>query len=328
MTFFKFSNLSLVVLFVSSLFYVGCGNKESQLEKEIGAIPVEMQVERFDEIFYASKAEELPAVKQKFPYMFPAQLTDEFWIEKKSDTIFQELNEEVEKQYKDLGALPKDLESFFKHIKYYFPEEGTKKKVITAISEVDVSVKAIYADSLALIALDTYLGKDHRFYMNFPEYLRGTFDKSQILPDLVESFVMQKMRPNTDRTFVANMVQQGKMLYAKELLLPRVDKENLIGYTKEQLAWCGENEEYMWRYFVENQLLFETDSKLSTRFIEPAPFSKFYLDIDTDSPGKVGAWLGWQIVRSYMKNNNVTLQQLFNTQGKEIFEQSKYKPRK
>ncbi len=328
MTFFKFSKLSLVVLIVSCLFYVGCGNKESQLEKEIAAIPIEMKIARFDEIFYNAKVEELGSVKKEFPYLFPAQLSDEFWIEKKNDTLFRELNDEVQKQYKDLGDLPNQLESFFKHVKYYFPEEGTKKKVITVISEVDVSAKAIYADSLALIALDTYLGNGHRFYLNFPEYLRGTFDNTQILPDLAESFVMQKMAPNTDRTFVTSIVQQGKMLYAKELLLPALSKENLIGYSKEQLDWCSTNEEYMWRYFVENKMLFDTDSSLNTRFVEPAPFSKFYLDIDADSPGRVGAWLGWQIVRSYMKNNNVTLQQLFNTQGKEIFEQSKYKPRK
>lgn len=307
---------------------MGCGNKESQLEKEIAAIPIEMKVVRFDEIFYNAKVEDLGNVKKEFPYLFPVQLSDEYWIGKKSDTLFKELNDEVQKQYKDLGQLPNQLESFLKHVKYYFPEEGSKKKVITAVSEVDVSAKAIYADSLVLIALDTYLGNGHRFYLNFPEYLRGTFDNTQILPDLAESFVMQKLSKNTDRTFVGAIIQQGKMLYAKELLLPGLNKEYLIGYTKEQWDWCGVNEEYMWRYFVENKMFFDTDSTLSTRFVEPAPFSKFYLDIDADSPGRVGAWLGWQIVRSYMKNNNVTLQQLFNTEGKEIFEQSKYKPRK
>ncbi|MNL23930.1 hypothetical protein D3C87_1453440 [compost metagenome] len=60
----------------------------------------------------------------------------------------------------------------------------------------------------------------------------------------------------------------------------------------------------------------------------PAPFSKFYLEIDNDSPGRVGAWIGWQMVRSYMKNNNVTLPELLKTDNKEIFEKSKYKPKK
>jgi uncharacterized protein YjaZ len=43
----------------------------------------------------------------------------------------------------------------------------------------------------------------------------------------------------------------------------------------------------------------------------------------------VGQWLGWQIVRSYMENNDdVTLEQLLAMNTKTIFENSKYKPKK
>ncbi|MNT45968.1 hypothetical protein D3C72_1825850 [compost metagenome] len=102
-----------------------------------------------------------------------------------------------------------------------------------------------------------------------------------------------------------------------------------MGYTPEQIKWCGENEAYMWRYFIENEMLYNEDPKLRARFIAPAPFSKFFLEIDNDSPGRVGAWIGWQMVRSYMKNNSdVSLAELFKLEPKEIFEKSKYKPKK
>ena len=68
-------------------------------------------------------------------------------------------------------------------------------------------------------------------------------------------------------------------------------------------------------------MLYSTDQKLAPRFINPAPFSKFYLEIDNDSPGQVGAWIGWQIVRSYMKNNDVSIEELLKTNAKEIFGQ-------
>ena len=84
----------------------------------------------------------------------------------------------------------------------------------------------------------------------------------------------------------------------------------------------------MWRYFLEKEMLYSDDPKLTTRFMTPGPFSKFYLEIDNDTPGRVGAWIGWQIVRSYMKNNNVTLPELLKIDNKEIFEKSKYKPKK
>lgn len=325
---FKISKISLPLLVVSSFFVWSCGDSTTKLDKEVEQIPMDVVVERFDQEFYTGKEADFQALKAKFPYMFPVGVTDEAWLEKKQDTIFKELYQEVTKQYSDLKTLPADLKHLFQYIKYYYPNESEHKKVITVISEVDVSAKAIYADTLALISLDTYLGKDHHFYKGFPEYTLTTFEPSQILPDMAESFVIQKLPNTADRTFLSALIQKGKLVYAKELLLPFVPKETLMTYTKEQLQWCETNEAQIWRYFVDNQLFFETDGQLTARFIEPAPFSKFYLDIDSDSPGRVGVWIGWQIVRSFMENNNVTLQELFAMNAKDIFEKSKYKPKK
>ena len=75
--------------------------------------------------------------------------------------------------------------------------------------------------------------------------------------------------------------------------------------------------------------MFSTDSKLPGRFINPAPFSKFYLEeIDNESPGKIGQYIGWQIVRAYMENNNVSLNELLITTTEDIFNNSRFKPRK
>ncbi|MEC4112672.1 gliding motility lipoprotein GldB [Myroides pelagicus] len=328
MTLFKFKKLSSVLLFSTFLFLSSCADKESELELEIAQVPMEIEVERFDEIFFKATAEELPKVKANFPYLFPIEMSDQFWLEKKRDTLFVEVNEEVEKRYKDLGSLPVDIEMFAKHAKYYFKGESDRKKLITLVTEVDVTAKAVYADTLILVSLDTYLGKDHKFYQGFAQYLRPAFERSQLLPDLAENFIMQKMLPPRDRRFLGSLIHEGKILYAKEVLLPKVAEEDIIGYSKEQLKWAKANETEVWRYFMEEELLYSTDLKLNKRFIDTAPFSKFYLEIDNEAPGRIGAWIGWQIVRSYMKNNNVTLQELLTKSNDEVFQQSKYKPKK
>jgi hypothetical protein len=41
----------------------------------------------------------------------------------------------------------------------------------------------------------------------------------------------------------------------------------------------------MWRYFIEKELLYSVDQKLIPRFINMAPFSKFYLEIDNEGQG-------------------------------------------
>ena len=327
---FKFTKISRVCALVVLIFLVSCDSKQSELEKQISQIPIQSEIIRFDKIFLATPEDSLFSVKQDFPYLFNPSIADSFWLEKKKDTLFIELNQEVDKKFSSqtLEELNKDLIAFFQHVKYYFPEQSSSKKVLTLITEVDVQTKAIYADSLVFLSLDTYLGQDHKFYKGFSHYLRTDFNEDQILADLSKNFVQQNISAPRDRVYVSQMIFYGKLLYAQKTLLPKIQDHTLMGYSQEQLQWCKENQEPMWRYFMENDYLFSTDTKLVQRFIEPAPFSKFYLEIDEQAPGKIGAWLGWQIVDSYMRNNNVTLQELLDTNAEEIFQKSKYKPKK
>ncbi|UVD81241.1 gliding motility lipoprotein GldB [Myroides albus] len=328
MTFFKFSKLSAVLFCSLFLFLVSCSDENSKLDQEVAKIPMNIEVYRFDEIFYKASMEEVPAVKEQFPYLFPHEVSEQYWLNKKKDTLFAELNQEVEKKFKDLGSIPQEIEAFSKRAKYYFPAESDKKKFITVVSEVDITLKAVYADTLVFVSLDTYLGEDHKFYQGFAQYLRPEFNLNRMLPDLAENFIIQKMEQPTDRRFIGNLIHHGKILYGKEVLLPKVSKEDIIGYSADQLRWVELNEGEVWRYFMDEQLLYSTDLKLNKRFIDTAPFSKFYLEIDNEAPGRIGTWIGWQIVRSYMKNNNVTLQELLAKSTDEIFQQSKYKPKK
>lgn len=315
----------LLSLFTLLVLLSSC-DKKNKIEKEIEEIPVTIKVERFDKIFYESPVENLQNVKNKYPYFFPAQTPDSVWVNKIKNPLYRELYSEVQKKYSNFEKVNSDLEALFQHIKYYFPNTKTPK-VVTLISEMDYQNKAIYTDSLVLISLDLYLGKNHKFY-EFPEYLKQNFEQNQIMPDIVSSFSITKIPFGNNRNLLSQMVYAGKQLYLKDVLLPETSDAEKIGYTQEQITWCQENESYMWRYFMQEQLLYSTDSKLSTRFINTAPFSKFYLEIDNESPGRVGTWVGWQIVRSFMNNNDVNLQQLLQMDPIEIFQNSKYKPKK
>ncbi|TAF72027.1 MAG: gliding motility lipoprotein GldB [Flavobacterium sp.] len=310
---------------VFCFFLLSC-EKKNKIEKAVEEIPVEIKVDRFDKAFFETKPENLSQLKQKYPYFFPAGTDDAIWIEKMQHPQWRELYGEVQKKHADFSTINQDIETLFKHIKFYFPKTKTPK-VVTLISEMDYNTKTIYADSLVIVSLELYLGKNHKFYQ-FPEYIKQNFEPTQIVPDIASSFLQTKMVPDTDKTFLSQMIYLGKELYLKELLLPEYTDAARIGYTPEQINWCAENEGYIWRYFIDKEMLYSVDAKLIPRFLSPAPFSKFYLEIDNDSPGQVGAWIGWQIVRAYMKNNDVTINELMNKKAKEIFEQSKYKPKK
>ncbi|MFD0864008.1 gliding motility lipoprotein GldB [Sungkyunkwania multivorans] len=316
-----------IAFLLLAVFFLSACKKENKVETEIAKIPVEIDVDRFEQEFYKSPIGQLQSIKRKYPYLFPVQYKDSFWLQRKKDTLQLELVAQVDETFGGLGQEKENIRALFQHIKYYFPSFDPPH-VITLTSDVDYENKVIYADSLLLISLDTYLGESNYLYEGLSQYKRANMRKSMLLSDIANAITGRKVRQPQNRIFLYQMIYHGKILYLKDKLLPLLPDKDKIGYSQEQLQWAAENEQFIWRYFVENDMLYETDPKLLQRFIYDAPFSKFYLEIDSESPGRLGQWLGWQIVRSFMNNNDVSLQQLLETPEEEIFNRAKYKPKK
>ena len=301
-------------------------NKKSKVEKAVEEIPVELKVVRFDKAFFEAKQADLQNLKGEYPFFFPQDVDDKVWIDKMQNKDWQDLYAEVAKKYPNFNAQTDEIENLFKHFKYYFPQT-IMPEIFTVIGNMDYNNKAIYANDKLIIALELYLGKNVKFYID-PEYIKENFEERQMMPDIVSSYASKKIPAPNDKTLLAQMIYYGKELYLKDLMLPDYTDAEKIGYTSEHITWCQENESYMWRYFIDKEYLYSSDSKLPNRFINLAPFSKFYLEIDNESPGRVGQWIGWQIVRSFMENNEVSLQDMLKMNAKELFEKSKYKPKK
>lgn len=259
--------------------------------------------------------------------MFPSDVVDSVWVARINNEDEQYLFEATQTLFGDFEDEKQQLESLFKHIKYYNPAFKSPK-VITHISDLDYGYSVIYADSLLFISVDMYLGGDNIVYKDFPAYLSDNFKKEVIVVDVTKDIINQTRQKFRSRTFLDRMINEGKFMYLLDSYLPDVSDALKIGYPIEKMAWAKRNEIDIWKYFIENELLYSNDASLNLRFIDIAPFSKFYQEADQDSPGQIGVWIGWQIVRSYMRNNDVTLQQLIATSAEEVFQKSKYKPRK
>lgn len=316
----------LIFLLISSCFFIQC-KKNDAVEIVDVKKSVDLKIERFDKLYAEATVKTLPGLKNQYPFLFPSQFPDSIWYAKINDPIFKELNVEVEKQFPDNSKFKDGLDMMVSRVKHYFPEEKTPR-VITLVNEVLIDKKAFYTNDLILISLDTYLGKNHKFYEPFAEYQKANLEPNQILPDLVTNFAFRKIVPSQDKTLISEMIYFGKLHYLKDVLLPEIPNYQKIGYTETQEKFCIENESQMWSYLVNEKLLYDNNIKNYQRFIEDGPFTKFYLEIDRESPGRVGQWLGWQIVKSYMENNDVTLDQLLKTEPTVLFNKSKYKPKK
>ncbi|WP_066224023.1 gliding motility lipoprotein GldB [Formosa haliotis] len=320
----KYLNFYLLII----LTLVSCKNDE-KVSDEIKNIEMPVSIERFDVAFSKAQASDLEGLKSNYPFMFSKSYPDEFWVEKIQDSLQQELSAAVIESFPDLDAVEGEISDLFQHLKYYYPEFKAPR-VISTTSYVDYRNKVIVTDSIDLIALDTYLGPDHMFYKGVQEFIKEGFKKEFIVVDLADAYAKRSMLPVRNKTFLDEMVAAGKRLYFKDLMIPFKTDAEKIEYSPEQLAWATSNEAYIWQYFIERELLFSTDSKLPARFINPAPFSKFYLaEIDNASPGRIGEYMGWQIVRAYMEHNKeVSFKTMLNKDAEDIFNHSKFKPKK
>jgi len=318
---YKYISILLLLIVVASC------SKKDKLEIDVSDIKVNLDVHRFDQSFYTANSEKLPALKGQYPYLFPAQNHDSIWLQKIQDKDEQELYVETQNVFGDFSDQKKQLEDLFKHIKYYYPNFKSPK-VITLLSNVDYETKAVYADSLVLVSLDIYLGKDSKIYQGYPNYIKQNFTKDHLIVDVAKAITDVQLLFSKDRTFVSRMVQEGKKLYLLDAYLPKVNDAEKIGYTPAQIEWAAFNDEEVWKFFIQKKLLFSTEQELSRRFIDNAPFSKFYQANDNETPGRIGVWFGWQIVRAYMQNTNTSLQDMLKTKNEEIFKKSKYKPEK
>lgn len=270
-------------------------------------------------------------LKTQFPAFF-AQASDSLLNARRKDSLKQSLYLEIKKIYGNESSLEDSLTTIFERAHYYYPQIDAPT-IYSFSGELNYDTPiAFYPDSQEMIVgMDWFLGSENPLYkeLGVPSYLRTamapTYFKAKIAEAIGTKIVPFDIKK---RTFIDKMIYLGKILIIEDALLPETPDTIKIGYTPEQIEWCYNYEAKVYQYFAEEQCFFSDDRKLPERFLNPAPFSKFFTQNDTESPGKIGQWMGWQICRAYLsKHPEITLQEFINnTDGAQIFKESGYKP--
>ena len=312
---------SILILLIIPVLIWSCSNRKTSND---ASQPYELI--RFESIFFDTHIDSLAEVKKRFPYFFPKSYPFSVWVNRRTDSLQLALYEQTKSISN--SDIQDQLTPFIEGLPRVFENARVPKKVITITSDVDYNNKVILNDSMALIAIDNFLGVNHHMYEGIALYLRQQMELKHLSKELAESFSNSRIELPEDRTFLAQLIYSGKIQFLKQSILSDYSEDKILGYTPDQLAWAMTNEKEIWNFFVSKELLYSTDPELIKRFISPAPFSKFYLNIDVDSPGQIGQWLGLQIVKAYQMKERKSIAQLLNTPYRELFEKSKYKPRR
>ncbi|MCB0521264.1 MAG: hypothetical protein H6577_06535 [Lewinellaceae bacterium] len=226
--------------------------------------------------------------------------------------------------------LARDFGQAFKFFKYYFPDQPLSGRVVTYISEFTVG-GFLYGDNSIGVGLDFYLGESYPYQQynpmnpNFSQYLTRTFNKDHIVSKSMDLLVKDILgNPNGNR-LIDHMIYHGKELYLLDKLLPFAPDSVKLEFSQKQVAWCNDNEANIWAYFLSENLIYSTDWNNFRKYVEFSPNSPGMPD---GAPGRTANWLGWQIVKAFMKKNpNTSLQDLIHLDNAQlIMDKSRYKP--
>lgn len=308
---------------------------DCQIPDEISSIPLTVEIQRMEKAFFENPSiEEIKHNLEMFPefskaYFEPMGYEDpeEMVIELAqihADSSMQELYREVLIHFPDMADLEEELSLAFKGIKYYYPD-FTPPKVYTFVSGFGSDL--VVTEDLIIIGLDYYLPADHRFQpVDLPTYIAKRYERDFLVPTVVTALSSRYNQTDLrDNTLLADMIFYGKAYHFTKAILPCTPDEYIIGYETDEIVGSYANEQMIWAHFIENELLFETNPFEIRKYTGEAPFTD---EISPDAPGRIGRWLGWNIVDDYRINNNLSLHEVMEQQNaREIFKLSGYKPR-
>ena len=241
------------------------------------------------------------------------------------DSIYLNAKQRADSVFRNFKPYVSQLEEAFKHYKYYYPEEGVPE-LCTYISGYNQSV--LTTSKAIGIGLDNYLGAGCPYYrlLGIYEYKRRNMEPEKLVYDVMYAWAFHQYEfKGNHENLVSNMIYQGKLVYFVDAMLPEGPDSLKMGYSEKQLGWCRENEPAMWSFLIERKALFSSDRMEIVRFINSAPFTTPF---GQQSPGRTGVWIGWQIVKSYMKKHpGTTLRKLMEDNDyHRILNESGYAP--
>ncbi len=318
---------------IFGLLFFACGQDNCQFQNDLTGGPVDMQLERLEEeLFKAQSSDDVRIFLNENTmlanvFLDAQQYPSDSILAKKifslissegMDTLYQEASS----TFADMTQVADDLEVAFGKLKGLFPETKTPKiqTIVTGMYK-DIFI----TDSLIIIGLDFFIGDEATYKpQEIPYYILNRYNKEHLASIIVKYLSGQVVTAGKKPTLLSEMIDFGKTYYLAKRLMPCTPDSILLGYTPQDMELVKDNEAVIWATLLENEVLYETSHITKRKFLGERP--NIY-EIDQRCPGRVGAWVGWQIVNSFMKRNDVHLKALLSeSDNDKIFMQSGYKP--
>ncbi|HOZ87695.1 MAG TPA: hypothetical protein PL029_08055 [Bacteroidia bacterium] len=334
----------ILLLTVLVLLFCGCGN--NTLDVDISGVQTApLNVLRLEQDLFSLNPSNFNArskeVKIKYGAYFEHYLMNFLNRGGTGDSLYQpnvlayihdkdvkEAKTYIDRIYPDekINEIAAEANDCVKRFHFHFPKRKLPARLVTCMSGWNYAFA--YLDSVLVLSLDMYLGDTAKFYqmLRYPQYQARKMNERYILPDLTRGWMLTEFDNSLPVNNLLNhTIFYGKIFYAVNALLPNENDSMIIGYTKKQMDYCRTYEKNIWSYFAEKNRLYENSLQTVRELTTEGPFTGA---ISKECPPRIAMWIGWQIIKSYMKNNkDATLEQLMaETDAQKILSKSKYRP--
>ena len=177
-----------------------------------------------------------------------------------------------------------------------------------------------------VIGLDYFLPKTNKYKpRDLPSYILDRYSPEHINSISLSSYLSQfNLINESDLTMINEMISFGKLYYVVSKLLPCTEQRIILGYSEKEFELVNKNEAFIYSFFLQNELLFEESNLIKQKYLSERPST---FEISQSVPGRIGRWLGWRIVSSFMDSSTYTLEELLKEDDyKNIFYNSNYNP--
>ena len=320
------------VLFIGLLLFVLSCNDEI-CRDSVTPKSIELEVQRIDsELFQSSSVQEIENVLNRhdsFARLFldadeyPSReiLADRMFQLLQNPSIDTLYNESVE-AFLNIDELILTIQEALGRLQVFFPNAPTPV--------LQTAVTGLYKDLVItneqiIIGMDFFIGRNASYPpQQIPDYILKRYTVEHLPANIMQFISSQFIRQSAGETMLAEMIDHGKSYFLLSKLLPCTPENILMGYTQEEWKDSFENDATIWASFIENELLYETNHQMKQKFLGERP--NVY-EIGEKCPGRIGRWLGWQIVKSYVDQTGAGVEDLMAEQDANlIFRRSEYKP--
>lgn len=234
------------------------------------------------------------------------------------------LRMEVKKVFGDGQELKQEFANAFTRIQQTYPSfRPPKVKTILTGMETDI----VASDTLVIAGLDFFLGPQAKYRPNMYDYMLKRYEKNFVVPSVILLIAMDRHfnAVNSDQTILSDMIAYGKAYYFASQMMPCVADSVWMGYSSEEMKGVLANEKYIWKKLVENEVFYKDNFRIKQKYIAERPKTP---EISADCPGRIGTWVGWQIVKAYARQHTeLSLPEIMKISDSNlIFKESKYKP--